>query len=80
MKHAVTLITFALLAVMLAAAATAETSDWYTAGFSSRDDAYRGGAVADVRIRVTLVNTLDIERNNCPVIIPRVRMPLANQY
>ncbi len=80
MKHAVATITFALLALMNAATVTAETSDWYTAGFSSRDDAYRGGAVADVRIRVTLVNTLDIERNNCPVIIPRARMPLANQY
>jgi len=69
-----------VLAFTLGSQAFAENPDWYNAGFSSQDSTYRGEAAANARIMVTLVNTLKIARKDCPVIIPRVRMPLPNQY
>jgi len=58
----------------------ADDAPWYNASFGSQDAAYRGEASAQYRVRVTLVNTLNIPRKDCPVIIPRVRMPIPDHY
>ena len=80
MKQIISSIALVLLALMITVSISAENTDWYSADFTSRDATYRGAATAEVRIRVTLVNTLNMARKNCSVIIPRVRMPLPNQY
>ena len=61
-------------------AIAAENTDWYTAFFASRDSSYRGGAAADVRVKLTLINKLNVFRKECPVVIPRIRMPLPDNY
>lgn len=38
----------------------ADNTGWYTAYYASRDSSYRGGASADIRVKVTLINTLEV--------------------
>jgi len=69
-----------LLFITTAQPVAADNTGWYTAYFGSEDIAYRGEAIPEVRIRVALRNTLDIDRKECPVTIPRLQMPLPDQY
>ena len=70
MKRRLIIITGVVLSIAATASATlAEGDGWYTEG---------GNYVPTTRIKVTLKNTLDIERNNCPVIIKRQRFPFTN--
>jgi len=48
----------------------AEEDGWYTEG----DNAHK------TRIKITLVNTLDFDRTNCPIVITRDEMPLTNLH
>ncbi len=48
--------------------ARASEYDWYS----------EGDYFPAIRVRVTLVNTLDFERKDCPVIIPRKLMPIRS--
>ncbi|MBT4482360.1 MAG: DUF4861 family protein, partial [Candidatus Latescibacteria bacterium] len=48
----------------------AENDGWYTEG----DNAHR------TRIKVTLVNTLDFDRTDCPVVIPREELSLRDVH
>ena len=59
---------------------SAEAASWYNVSFGSQDSSYSGEASAFFRVRVTLVNTLNIPRKDCPVVIPRIRMPLPDHY
>ncbi|MBN1294838.1 MAG: hypothetical protein JXB48_23580 [Candidatus Latescibacteria bacterium] len=47
----------------------ADQDGWYTEG---------GNYTPTKRIKVTLTNTLDIDRENCPVVIERQRFPFFN--
>lgn len=58
----------------------AENTGWYTTFSASKDTSYSGGVTADVRMMVTLINTLDVARKECPIVIPRIRMPLPDHY
>ena len=58
----------------------AENTGWYTTFSASKDTSYSGGVTADARVKVTLINTLDVARKECPVVIPRIRMPLPDHY
>ncbi|MHB9028674.1 MAG: DUF4861 family protein [Candidatus Latescibacterota bacterium] len=58
----------------------ADPDAWYDAAFESQDSAYRGKATAVYRVRINLVNTLNIPRKDCPIVIPRVRMPFPDHY
>ena len=79
MKHAI--IAASLLFLFFSSnARPADNTSWYNASFGSQDVAYRGEASALFRVKVTLVNTLDMPRKECPVAIPRIRMPLPDHY
>ncbi len=69
-----------MMILVSVAEASADDGSWYTAYFGSRDVAYQGEASADVRVKITLVNILDIDRTECPVVIRRTDMPLPNHY
>jgi hypothetical protein len=45
-------------------------SGWYT----------EGDFAPSTRVKVTLTNTLDIPRSNCPIVIPRESMPVVSTY
>ena len=47
----------------------ADQDDWYTEG---------GNYIPTTRIKVTLTNTLNIDRENCPVVIERRQFPFFN--
>ena len=61
---------FCLLVALGAGTANAQQQGWYT----------EGDFAPVIRISVVLTNPLDIERRECPVIIPRSLMPLVSFY
>ncbi len=58
------------LVLALSFQAQAQQSDWYT----------QGGFEPLTRIEFTLVNELDMDRENCPVIIPRSGFPMPDLH
>ena len=61
---------FCILALLGAGTACAQQQGWYT----------EGDFAPVIRISVVLTNSLDIERRECPVIIPRSLMPFVSFY
>ena len=80
MKWSMAAIVSIILFTLAVSPAFADNTDWYIAYFGSEDIAYRGEAKPLQRVKVTLKNTLDFDRTECPVEIPRTLMPLSNNY
>ncbi len=61
---------FGFLFLALSVQAEAQLSGWYT----------QGGFEPVTRIEFTLINELDMDRENCPVIIPRSGFPMPDLH
>ncbi|MFC1693248.1 DUF4861 family protein [Candidatus Latescibacterota bacterium] len=64
------LLAFSVLMILVNTVVFGDGDGWYT----------EGDFAPFTRIRMTLTNPLDIERKDCPIVIPRHRMPLASFY
>jgi len=65
-----TVIVFMICYVFVTASCVqADNDGWYTEG---------GNYIPSTRIKVILSNPLDVERDNCPVVIERNRFPFTN--
>ncbi len=61
---------FILILILYCSVQTAYADDWYT----------QGKFKPSVRYKLTLKNTLDFDRTNCPIILPREQMPIQDLH
>ena len=57
---------FVIPLILASAAAAQERAGWYT----------EGDFAPSQRLEITLVNTLDIDRSDCPIVITREQFPV----